>query len=888
MRRFPACLGLALVFVFGFLMTCAPVLAAEGDMVISGRVTNQEDGSGVGSATVTIPELKLSATTDRAGRYSITIPAGAAAPGQTVEVRVLGPTLQSKVVKIPITAGAMRQDFAVALSFSQEVTVGSRAQGTAAEKAVPVDVISAQQIETASGSAETAQIIESIAPSFNFPRPTIADGTDSVRPATLRGLGPDQMLVLINGKRRHTSALVNVNTSVGRGSTGVDLNAIPASAIEKIEVLRDGAAAQYGSDAIAGVINIVLKSGITPLELGLTGGTTTHSDGEVFDGSGNVGVKLGRGGLNFTGEYRKRNATNRAGNDPRDQIVKGDGGHNAVPQPSFHYGDAEERDILGFVNGSVPVNDDGTTNFYIFGGASRRDGVHGGNYRPGLDARNWPSIYPLGFLPLIEPKIVDYSGTVGMRGVAAEKWFWDISAQYGHDRFDFNVTHSLNVSLGPTIPPNQTSFYAGALEFNQFVSNLDVTRELEVGLAGPLNVAVGAEFRRENYQEHRGELNSYIAGPSLDQYGNGAPARSQVFPGFGPSNEVDDSRSSYAGYVDLEANVLPFLRLGLAGRFEHFTDFGNTKDAKLTARIEATKQLVFRGAASTGFRAPSLGQSDFSAISTNFIPINGVFIPFDVGHFRVNSPLARALGATDLRPEDSVNYSGGFVLSPTSAFDFTADYFHIKIKNRVILSGNFNDPSLAPILAPFNANGARFFTNATDTSTEGFELTANAKADLHSAGVLRFQAAYAHSQNKITRISATPPQLAAFQSVLFDRREQKILICGQPKDNLRLTTDWRSGDFGANVRASRYGTYCSIDSSALNTDQTFGAQWVFDLEASYRLGRANIAVGAQNLFDSFPDRNITINANNGIFTYPRNAPNGFNGRYVYVRTGYAF
>ncbi|MDQ6892536.1 MAG: TonB-dependent receptor [Acidobacteriota bacterium] len=875
-------------FVLGFaLLIPGLALAAEGDLVITGRVMNQEDGSGVGSATVTIAELGLSANTDRAGRYTITVPA-AVARGQSVELRVLGPTVQSKVERITLTPGQMKKDFTVGLSFQQEITVGSRAQGTAAEKAVPVDVITEQQIETASGSAETAQIIEAIAPSFNFPRPTIADGTDSVRPATLRSLGPDQMLVLINGKRRHTSALVNVNTSVGRGSTGVDLNAIPASAIEKVEVLRDGAAAQYGSDAIAGVINIVLKSGVTPLELGLTGGTTTHSDGEVFDGTGNVGVKLGRGGLNFTGEYRKRNPTNRAGNDPRDQIVTGDAGNNAVPQPSFHYGDAKERDILGFVNGSIPVNDDGTMNFYLFGGASRRDGSHGGNYRRGLQSTNWPSIYPLGYLPLIEPKIVDYSGTVGMRGVAAEKWFWDISAQYGHDRFDFNVTHSLNVSLGPTIPPNQTSFYAGALEFNQFVSNLDVTREVEVGLAGPLNVAFGAEFRRENYQQHQGELNSYIAGPSPDRFGAVAPAGSQVFPGFRPSNEVDDSRSSYAGYVDLEANVLPFLRLGLAGRFEHFTDFGNTKDAKLTARIEATKQLVFRGAASTGFRAPSLGQSDFSAISTNFIPINGVFIPFDVGHFRVNSPVARALGATDLRPEDSVNYSGGFVLSPTNAFDFTADYFHIKIKNRVILSGNFNDPSLKPILDPFNANGARFFTNATDTSTEGFELTANAKAGLQSAGVLRFQAAYAHSQNKITRISATPPQLAAFQSVLFDRREQKILTCGQPKDNLRLTTDWRTGDFGANVRASRYGTYCSIDSSALNTDQTFGAQWVFDLEASYRLGPANIAVGAQNLFDSYPDRNITINANNGIFTYPRNAPNGFNGRYVYVRTGYTF
>ena len=887
MSRKLAYVGLAFAFASGLLLIASAAGAAEGDIVLSGRVTNQEDGSGVGGATVTIPELNLSATTDRAGRYSLTVPA-ALARGQTVEVRVLGPTLQSKTARVTLAPGAVRQDFSVALSFSQEVTVGSRAPGAAAEKAVPVDVINEQQIETAMGTAETAQIIESLAPSFNFPRPTIADGTDSVRPATLRSLGPDQMLVLINGKRRHTSALVNVNGTIGRGSTGVDLNAIPAHAIEKIEVLRDGAAAQYGSDAIAGVINIVLKSGITPLELGLQGGTTTHSDGELFDGSANTGLKLGRGGLNFTGEYRKRNATNRAGDDLREQIVTGDGGHNAVPQPSFHYGDAEERDILGFVNGSVPVNDDGTASLYLFGGASRRDGVHGGNDRRALQAQNWPSIYPLGFLPLIEPKIVDASGTIGIRGVAAEKWFWDISAQYGHDRFDFNITHSLNTSLGPTIPPNQTRFYAGALEFNQFVSNLDVTREVDAGLAGPLNVAVGAEFRRENYQEHAGEPNSYIAGPSKDQAGNTAPAGAQVFPGFRPSNEVDDSRSSYAAYVDLEANVLSFLRLGLAGRFEHYTDFGNTKDAKVTARIEATKQLVFRGAASTGFRAPSLGQKDFSAISTNFLNVNGTFVPFEVGHFRVDSPVARALGATDLRPEDSVNYSGGFVFSPASAFDFTADYFRIKIKNRIILSGNFTGPSLTPILAPFNATGARFFTNAIDTRTEGLELTANAKADLRDAGILRFQAAYAHSENKITRIASTPPQLAGFQEVLFDRLEQRRVTCGQPKDNLRLTTDWRRENLGANVRASRYGTYCNIDSAAPANDQTFGAEWVIDLEASYRFGSVSVAVGAQNLFDTFPDKNITANNNGGIFTYPRNAPFGFNGRYVYLRTSYTF
>ena len=863
--------------------------AAEGDLVITGRVTNQDDGSGVANANVMISELKLSATTDRAGRYSLTVPA-ADAHGQTVELRVIGPSIQSKVEKITLSPGAMKKDFAVGLSFQQEVTVGSRAQGAAAEKAVPVDTITEREIETASGSAETAQIIESIAPSFNFPRPTISDGTDSVRPATLRSLGPDQMLVLVNGKRRHTSALVNVNGTIGRGSTGVDLNAIPASMIEKVEVLRDGAAAQYGSDAIAGVINIVLKSAVSPLEIGLQGGTTTHSDGELFDATGTTGLKLGKGNVTFSGEYRKRNPTNRAGVDPRDQIVAGDAGHNAVPQPSYHWGDAEEKDLIGWVNGSVPVNDDGTTSMYLFGGASRREGVHGGNYRRALQNTNWPSIYPLGYLPLIEPKIVDYSATAGMRGVAAEKWFWDISAQYGHDKFDFNVTHSLNVSLGPTIPPNQTSFYAGALEFNQFVGNLDLTREVNVGLSGPLNVALGGEFRRENYQEHAGEPNSYIAGPSRDQFGGIAAAGSQVFPGFRPSNEVDDSRSSYAGYIDLEANVLPFLRLGLAGRFEHYTDFGNTSDGKVTVRVEATKQLVFRAAASTGFRAPSLGQSDFSAISTNFLPLGpgGSFIPFDVGHFRVNSDLARALGATPLRPEDSVNYSGGFVLSPSNFFDFTADYFHIKIKNRIILSGNFTGGSLTPILAPFNATGARFFTNAIDTKTQGVELTANTKADLHNAGVLRFQAAYAYSKNEITRIAATPPQLAGFQETLFDRLEQRRLTCGQPKDNLRLTTDWRSGDLGANVRASRYGTYCSIDSANPANDQTFSPQWVIDLEASYQLGRVTLAVGAQNLFDSFPDKNIPANFNFGIFTYPRNAPNGFNGRYVYVRTAYTF
>jgi iron complex outermembrane recepter protein len=876
-------LALPLVIVMGLLASAS---AFAQDAVITGRVTH-EDGPAIANATVSIPELGISTTTDTSGNYTLTVPAGSVR-GQTVDVRVVAPGLQSKTAKVTLNPGTLTQDFALGYSFQQEVVVGSRAAGAAAEKAVPVDVFTEAQVESASGSAETAQIIEKIAPSLNFPRPTISDGTDSVRPATLRSMGPDQVLVLINGKRRHTSALVYVNGTIGRGAQSVDLNAIPASAIDRIEVLRDGAAAQYGSDAIAGVINIVLKSGTSPLDLGLQGGTTTHSDGEMFDANANTGIKVGTGFLNFTGEYRKRNPTNRAGRDPRDQIVAGDGGNNAVGQPNTHWGDAEEQDIYGWVNGSMPLNDDASTSFYLFGGYSRRDGVHGGNYRRAIQAQNWPQIYPLGFLPLIEPKIVDYSGTAGVRGVVAGAWFWDLSAQYGHDKFDFDITNTLNTSLGPDIPPNKTEFYAGALEFNQFVANLDVTREVEVGLAGPLNVAVGAEFRRENYQEHAGEEGSYIDGGHPDQFGGKAPAGAQVFPGFRPSNEVDASRSSYAGYLDFEADVLKFLRLGLAGRFEHYTDFGNTSDFKITARIEATKQLVFRGAASTGFRAPSLGQTNFSAISTNFLLVNGVFTPFDVGHFRVNSDLARALGATDLKPEDSTNYSAGFVWSPSTVFDITADYFHIDIEDRIILSGNFTGASLNPILAPFNATGARFFTNAVDTTTEGFEVTANTRVGLGGAGTLALQAAYARSENEITRIASTPPQLAAFQSVLFDRLEQRRLTCGQPKDNVRLTSDWRRGELGATARASMFGEYCSIDSAATTSDQTFGSEWVLDFEVSYQIGKALLAVGVQNFLDNYPDRNIPANFNFGIFTYPRNSPFGFNGRYVYVRTGYKF
>jgi iron complex outermembrane receptor protein len=870
--------------------------AAQDGPALTGVVTTKDDGLPLPGATVSIEALALSTVADAQGRYTLELPRTAL--GRTVDVRVTASGLRPRTWQITLGPGVTTQDFALGLTFSEEITVGSRAAGAEAEKAVPVDVFTQRTIE-ATGESEVMRAIQALAPSFNFPRPTITDGTDSVRPATLRGLGPDQVLVLINGKRRHTSALVHLNGSIGRGSTGVDLNAIPLSAVERIEVLRDGAAAQYGSDAIAGVINIVLKSGVTPPTLTVKAGTTTHDDGRLFDGSGNWGFRLGRGSVLLSAEYRDRGPTNRAGDDPRDQVRPGDAGNNAVEQPNHHWGDSEEWNLMTFFDANVPLSDDESTFFYGFGGWSRRQGSHGGFYRRALDARNWPQIYPLGFLPLIEPDIVDGSATAGLRGTRGQ-WFWDLSGQYGHNRFEFNVVDSLNVSLGPSVPPNQTAFYAGALVFDHLLANFDLSRSFEAGLAGPLNLAVGAEARREEYGLEAGEPASYADGGVRDQFGNVSPFGAQVFPGFRPANEVDASRNSVAAYLDLEGDLHEVLRLGLAGRVERYSDFGGTADGKLTVRLAPHKRFVVRGAFSTGFRAPSLGQIHFSSTATNFINVPGQgLVPFESLTMPVASAPARALGAQDLEPEKSRHLSGGVVLNPADGLDLTLDLYRIDIDDRIVLSGNFNQPQVQPLLRPFGANSGRFFTNAIDTETRGFEATASYRWTVSRVGTVGLGGAYsgplgarAEGSNpyygtRIVGTVPTPPQLAGLEAVLFDRIERRRIECGQPKDNLRLSGDWSRGRWSGLVRTSRYGEFCSFTALPAD-DQIYGAQWLTDLEVAYTRNRVTVRAGAQNLFDAFPDRNTPVNSFNGIQTYPSHSPFGMNGRFVYGRLTYRF
>ena len=875
-----------LVVALGFWLAQGKLLLAQQQTVVTGQITTAQDGASVPGATVEIAEIKQSTTTGQDGRYSLTVPA----TEQRVELRVTAPGLGSRTVTITLAPGTVTRDFSLAVAFTEAVTVGSRAPGADAEKAVPVDILTAEHIQR-TGATEVMQIIQALAPSFNFPRPTISDGTDSVRPATLRGLGPDQVLVLVNGKRRHQTALVHINSTIGRGSTGVDLNAIPLAAIERIEILRDGAAAQYGSDAIAGVINIVLKSGSSRPSVELRSGgnrgtfrdvfDTDHefSDGGTLDVGASHGFALGRGFLMIAGEYRDRSGTNRAGPDTGDLFS---------PQPNIHWGDSEEKNGLLFANAELPLAG-GTTTFYAFGGWARRDGSHGGNYRRRTDAGNWPSLYPAGFLPLIEPKNVDGSVAVGMRGIAARRWFWDASVAGGHNRLDYHVGNSLNVSLGPTSPPNQTEFYSGAIAFNEITANLDVRREIDIGFVKRSNLALGVEYRRDNYQIEAGELASYTDGGVRDQAGNPAAPGAQVFPGFRPSNEIDESRGNVAAYADIEGNVAKALRVGLAGRYEHFDDFGGTFDGKLTVRASPHKRVVLRGAVSTGFRAPSLGQIHFSTVSTNFLLMDGQFVPVEAGTFPVSSPEARALGATDLEPESSRHLSGGIAVQPIDRLDITVDLYRIAIDDRIVLSDNFTGARIADLLRPFGANAARFFTNAIDTRTRGIDVTANYAVDFETRGVVRLQALYNYTDTDITRISPTPPQLAGFENTLFSRVppndiEFRRVTCAQPKSNVRLSGEWEWRRISTLARGSRYGEYCSVEA----IDQTYQAAWLADVELTYRLAQMRLGFGIQNVGNVFPDRNLVAVTNRGTRTFPRNAPFGFNGRYLYGRIGYTF
>ena len=865
------------------ILTAAP-LAAQAPAVVRGQVTD-ESGSPLPNARVSVRGGGASATTDGQGQFEVSV----VAPGTHVlRVRLIGYRGDSALVELE-PGEVETRTFVLrptAVELSGVSVVGSRAAHTAAaELPVPVDVFGPELVESV-GSSETAIILQELSPAVNFPRQSIADATDAVRPFTMRGLSPDHTLVLINGKRRHPTAVVHVfGTGIQEGSSGVDLNAIPPNAVERMEVLRDGAAAQYGSDAIAGVVNIELRKGAQPLAMGAEVGGYTPGRGYPNDGlvrsvTASAGVPLGAGSVMLFGMYRHRDPTNRAQPDPRPQLAPGDSTANPVPQPNHHWGDGKSVDRHFWLNAALPVSSG--TEVYAFGGYTYRTTWNTGFYRRAMDRRNWPQIHPLGFLPGFDSPITDAAGAAGLRGLAAG-WTYELSAQAGHDRFVFNIENSLNTSLGPSSPPNKTSFYAGALELNQYQASLDLRKELPVGLASPLNVALGTAFRLENFVEEAGEPASYIDGGHPDQYGDRAPAGSQVFPGFQPSNAVDAYRRNVGVYADLEARPAAPLLAAVAGRFERYSDFGNTLTGKVALRLQPVEQVVLRGAWSAGFRAPSLSQANYSAVATAFIADStGTEVPTEVGLFRVDSDVARALGSQPLRPERSINLSAGLAFSPVERLTLTADYFRIRVRDRIILSGELSGDTIAALVRPYGASQARYFFNALRTLTEGVDVEAELRAPVR-AGTVTLTGAFNWTSNVVDGPIENPPVLEGFQEQIFGHQARVRLERERPRTTTKLMARWQTARLAVGARATRYGEVIAAG-DVPEWDQRLSPKAILDVDLEYRPSeRLRLSAGSWNALNEFPDPARPEASYFGILAWPGASPFGFNGRYVYAK-----
>ncbi|MGH7519009.1 MAG: TonB-dependent receptor [Gemmatimonadales bacterium] len=916
-----------------FLLMLAPALSAQTGTV-RGRVADSA-GTTLSGASITVEGTGLRTTSGGGGSYEIrNVPAGT----RTLRARLIGYSAVSAAVTVP-EGGVAEHDFTLTRTPVQlapiDVVVGSRARHTAAEElAVPVDIYTAEDIRR-QGTTETSQILQSVSQSVNFPRQTVTDANDIVRPFTMRGLSPDHTLVLLNGWRRHQMAVVNIFAyGMGSGSSGVDLNTIPSSAIERIEVLRDGASAQYGSDAIAGVVNIVTREGQFNPFVNATFGRYLPDefpdDGTTLNVNGGWGFRLGRGSLAIFGEFLNREPTNRAFADPFETSITGqtdsigENGEviekrNPVEQPNHHWGDGLEKDVLSMANFRMPVNAAGTAEIYAFGGFSYREGTGNGYRRYGAqptdpdpdvtETDNWPQIYPLGFLPEFNPEVRDWSAAGGFR-TAIAGWSFDIGAAYGVNDFEYNLRNTLNVSLGPCLDPqnpcapgldgvlgtaddpgipNQTRFFAGGVKRDELSAGVNIARGIEVGLPEPLNLAFGASFRREEFEIEQGETASWINGGHPDQLGDVAVSGSQVFPGFEPADVTEEDRTNFGLYGDAEAGVTGQLRINGAARFERYSDFGERVDGKLALRFQPRREIVFRGAISTGFRAPGISQIHFRKVATNFLsdPAGGPPTPIQVGYFPVDDPAARALGAVDLKEETSLNISAGFAVTPVDNLTFTADYYRVEIDDRIILSGLLNDAVVVGILTAAGfpeVGGAQFFTNAIDTRTQGFDITANIIRPAGN-GTIELLGGLNYNHTEILREDPLPPPIAAADEPgLLDVVNRVAIEEEHPDWRGSLQGNYSIGRFRALGRFSYYGGFASAQPGFCDEcREEYGGKGLVDAEVGWRFDAATVSLGMRNIFDTFPD--IASETNSfGYFPWAAASPFGFNGRQIYVRT----
>ncbi|WP_299160992.1 TonB-dependent receptor [uncultured Eudoraea sp.] len=945
-----------LVLVFG------AICAANGQ--ISGTVTDDQGVPLVG-ASVVKKGTTIGTTTDFDGNYSID-----AILGDRLTVSFIGYEPQevlvnSTILNITLVSG---------LALSEVIITGSRNPNrVATESTVPVDVIDVKELSSVGPQVNLNQILNYVAPSFTSNTQTISDGTDHIDPASLRGLGPDQVLVLINGKRRHTSSLVNVNGTFGRGSVGTDLNSIPAASIERVEVLRDGAAAQYGSDAIAGVINIILNKDSGELNLTVTSGAnfsknangqTGGSDGEATNIAGSYGVSLGeRGGyINFSGDFDVRqdysrmkewegdvfnqyNTVERFANadgydvaalldDDVTDVIQyanaagidtGGATTKAELQPilsadnteseltarglvrsdfNMRVGQSALRGGRFFANFALPLDDYGTE-LYSFAGISSRTGNSAGFYRLPNQSRTYTPAYLNGFLPEINSNIKDQSIAVGIKGKIGD-WSVDFSNTYGKNAFLYTIGNTYNASLQSASP---TIFDAGGFSFSQNTTNLDITQFYDDIFSG-FNVAFGGEYRLENYEIVAGQESSYAqytdAGevitlatqePSQDFFGSSRPGGSQVFPGFSPNNELSRGRSSVAGYVDLEADFSESVLVSFATRFENYSDFGSTINFKVSSRVKITDNFNLRGALNTGFRAPSLHQIYFNSTSTIFDQDGN---PQEVGTFSNDSKAAKLLGIPELKEETSSSVSLGLTGKiPDANLTVTVDGYFVKIDDRVVYTGQFAGPGtgseLDNLLRQANASAASFFANAIDTESRGIDLVLTQRANVWDGWMLNSTLAATFSKTQqVGEIKASQVlEDAGLVDTYFPEDSRVYLEEAVPRTKVNLTFNLSSDKLIFFLRGVYFGKVTEATTN-IDRQQVFSSKFVTDLSVGYKATPSlTFTVGANNLFDTYPDRAAEAladggnNRSSGRFDWSRRAQQfGIGGRFLFARVNF--
>lgn len=808
------------------------------------------------------------------------------------------------------------------------VTGSRRAVRSSADTPAPVDIITGAEI-AAQGESDVSNLVRTVVPSFNVNVQAISDAASIVRPANLRGLAPDQTLVLINGKRRHRASVIAfLGGGVSDGSQGPDISVFPTLGLKQVEVLRDGAAAQYGSDAIAGVMNFRLRDDSDSFEVEAKYGSSYEGDGTTYQIAGNFGVALTEAGFaNLTLEYREAEATSRS-------VQRGDAaalaaaGNTAVPALAQVWGQPEVKsDFKAFLNAGIDAGNG--REFYAFGNYATRETDGGFYYRnpnnrggvysndggtswlvgdltpgttpcptvapgaAGLAALRadpncfaFAELFPGGFTPRFGGELTDLAGYIGMKGQLFG-WSYDFSVGAGQNSVDFSIRNTINPSLGPNTP---TAFNPGGQVQTEKNVNFDLTRQFDVAsFASPLNVAVGLEWRNEGFELKAGDKASWERGPLADQ---GFGIGSNGFQGFSPIAAGQWDRSNTAIYVDLEADVIEALTLGIAVRTENFEDFGATTNFKVSGLFRASEAVTLRSTYSTGFRAPTPGQSNIINTTTSLVSVGGVQFLTNTGTIPPTSILGELLGGTPLEPETSKNFSigAGLVLG---GFKATVDFFRIEMEDRIRLSAPRRSltpaeitaltPSQRAAIQEFGGDAAdftafKYFVNGVDTETQGVDIVASYPLDLFG-GKTTLTAVANWTETEITR----GRRLVGIEA--DGNAGARQMEEGLPKFRGNVGISHRADRFSMNARINYFGEFYEAHADAFDLPINGDAQWTVDAEVSYNLtDSVTIAAGADNLFDSYPTENpygTILGAK-----YAVTAPAGFGGGFYYLRLSY--